>query len=212
MENLGKIFGRLTVKESYVKNKRQYYLCECSCGVIKEIRKDSIIKKEKATRSCGCLKKEQDYKNLVSIEKTHGLTKHRLYKIFNGMKTRCYNEKNHRFYRYGGRGIKIYSKWLENFENFYNWAIENGYENGLSIERIDNDKDYCPSNCKWIEFKEQCKNRKNTIKIEHENNIYCLMDFSKIVKIPYNTLRYKIMRMLKNESKRIFKSTEIIAR
>ena len=82
MENLGKIFGRLTVKESYVKNKRRYYLCECSCGVIKEIRKDSIIKKEKATRSCGCLKKEQDYKNLVSIEKTHGLTKHRLYKIF----------------------------------------------------------------------------------------------------------------------------------
>lgn len=210
MENIGKTFGRLTIKDYFVKNRRQYYLCECSCGIIKEIRKDSVVKDKRATRSCGCIKKEQDLKNLF-VEKTHGMTKHRLYKIFNGIKTRCTNDKNNRFSRYGGRGISICKEWTDDYINFHNWAMSNGYKEGLSIERINNDGNYEPNNCEWIEFKEQCKNRKNTIRVLYKDKIYCLMDFSKIVNIPYSTLKNRTKKLIPYE-KNMFKSEEIIAR
>ncbi len=211
MENVGKVFGRLTIIDSVVIGRKRHYKCECSCGNVKIIRKDSILKEKQPTRSCGCIKKEQDTVNLKPQETTHGLTKHRIYAIFNGMKDRCYNNKNARYYRYGGRGIKICQKWLDDFLNFYNWAIFNGYKEGLTIERKNNNGNYSPENCEWIEFKEQSKNRKNTIKIMHENKIYCLMDFSKIVNIPYGTLINRVKnRKLSREN--YIDSNKIITR
>ena len=88
----------------------------------------------------------------------HGMSHTRLYRCWMDMKTRCSNPKNRFFHRYGGRGIKVCDEW-QSFEPFMEWALENGYSDSLTIDRIDNDKDYCPSNCKWSTQREQSQNK-----------------------------------------------------
>ncbi|MNN50452.1 hypothetical protein D3C81_1650380 [compost metagenome] len=82
------------------------------------------------------------------------------------MKSRCYNENYYRFDRYGGRGIKVCDEWLDDIENFFKWSYENGYDDTLTLDRIDNDGDYEPNNCRWSTKKEQANNTKRTIMIE----------------------------------------------
>lgn len=109
-------------------------------------------------KSCGCLK------NKPSVY-THLLTKHPLYRKWSGMKTRVSNSNEHHYHRYGGRGIKICDEWKNDFLSFYNWAINNGWIKGLTIDRIDNDGNYEPSNCQWITMRE------NTLKDKIKFNL-----------------------------------------
>jgi hypothetical protein len=92
----------------------------------------------------------------------HGLVKHPLYRKWQDMKKRCYNPNVDRYKNYGALGIKVCDEWKANFLVFYNWSIENGWKEGLTIERLDNFKDYCPINCKYISNVEQHYNKKNT--------------------------------------------------
>lgn len=161
----GREFGRLIVvklsRKQKVKNgSRLYWLCKCQCGNEKEIRGDHI--KSLKTQSCGCLEREN--RERLAFVKSHGQTKTRLYYVWNTMRTRCRNPNAKNHHRYGGRGIKVCDEWNESFEPFYEWAVENGYKQGLTIERIDNDGNYEPSNCKWATYKEQAQNKRNTIK------------------------------------------------
>lgn len=153
-----KKFGRLTVVAlSHKDEYRQYYwLCQCECGKMVTVRGKSLTRG--TTKSCGCLIYE-------SHNVKHGMKRTRLYRIWSGIKSRCCTLSNPSYDRYGGRGITIDSEWKCNFISFYNWAIANGYNDTLSIDRIDVNGNYEPSNCRWATPKEQSDNKRNNILI-----------------------------------------------
>jgi hypothetical protein len=100
----------------------------------------------------------------------HGMTKTRLYNIWKGMKQRCYNTNAPKFHNHGGRGIKICFEWLDEFMTFYGWAMENGYEDDLTIDRIDNNGDYTPENCRWATLQEQNENLRKNVFLTYEGD------------------------------------------
>lgn len=135
------------------------WVCKCECGNIAIIRANSL--QTHKTKSCGCLNKEKPSNNI-----THHMSNSPLYKKYKSMKRRCFDPKSQNYKYYGGKGITICQEWLEDFMNFYNWAMENGYRDELTIERKDVNKDYEPENCCWIPLAEQVYNRTNTYLVD----------------------------------------------
>lgn len=162
----GQKFGKLSVIEyKGIKDNRATWLCKCDCGnIITTFSKELLSQKKK---SCGCIHKEQ----LIQRNKTHNLSKSKLYKRWIIIKNRCYNKNSKDYKYYGGRGIKVCDEWKNDFISFYNWAIQNGYYEHLekygnvdtTIDRINVNGDYEPSNCKWSTQKEQANNKRKNI-------------------------------------------------
>lgn len=162
-------FGRLKVVEfSYKKNHHSYYLCQCECGEMKTIRRDALTRGK--VKSCGCLQREYQQKisSMRPVHITHGMSNTRLYRIWCGMKKRCYNPKHKNYNSYGGRGISVCDEWLNNFSLFCEWAMEHGYTDILTIDRIDVNGNYEPCNCRWVTWAEQARNKRNTKEADHE--------------------------------------------
>lgn len=181
VENIiGKRFDRLVVLENLGRKEHgtTVHRCLCDCGNVIEVPKGYLASRHQ--RSCGCLKKE--------ITTKHNLCHTRIYQIFEDMKVRCYRPSFKYYKYYGGRGIKICEDWLNNFKNFYDWAMNNGYDETLTIERIDVNKDYCPNNCKWIPKSEQTKNTTRTKTITYNGQTKIASDWSRETGIPENTL------------------------
>ena len=104
----------------------------------------------------------------------------KIYKVWSGIKQRCFNPNSNRYKNYGGRGISICDEWKNSFETFCKWALENGYKEGLSIDRIDHEKDYEPSNCRWADEITQQNNRTNNTLYEYEGETHTLTEWSRI--------------------------------
>lgn len=185
---IGDKYNRLTIKEIYKENSRTYFNCLCDCGnEAQKITPTSLLSGN--TKSCGC------YNNELRITRN---TKHndskrdfrtRLYKIWLDMRKRCDNPNIARSKNYCLKGIKYCEEW-NTFENFKEWALANGYEDNLTIERIDNDKGYSPDNCTWIPLCEQAKNRTTNHFLEYNGEIHTLTDWSKILGCKRSYLYY----------------------
>lgn len=149
----GQTFGRLTVTApAGSRNKRAMWLCLCSCG--RETTVMGKLLRSGNTKSCGCWRSD----NWFIQKQTHGESHTRLHRIWRGIKTRCNNSHCAAFPRYGGRGIRFCPEW-EQFEPFRNWALASGYTDRLTIERVNNDGDYEPTNCRWATPADQHRNK-----------------------------------------------------
>lgn len=188
----GKRFGRWTVIErvyGYQNDSmrpRVRYLCKCDCGTEKIVLAESISRG--LSKSCGCLTKEVCSKS----NRTHGESKTRLYRVWNAMKNRCYNKNTIHYEDYGGRGISVCKDWMESYESFRDWAICNGYKDGLSIDRINNDRNYEPENCRWIDCVGQANNRRSNRLYTYNGETHNIMEWSKIYGIPYKLLHGRL--------------------
>jgi len=149
-------YGRLEVIRRAPNNKQNkvMWLCKCDCGRTKEIIGSRLYTGK--TNSCGCLTVEKT----IQRSTKHGMSHSRLDIIYQNMVSRCTNPRNKDFKYYGARGIKICDEWLNDRTTFYTWANANGYKNNLTIDRINNDKGYEPSNCRWVDMKTQAHNRR----------------------------------------------------
>ena len=189
----GKKFGRLTVVERYEKMSSGHskWLCICECGNTKIVEDSNLKHSDKI--SCGCWRKELYIENA----KYNGDSKTELYKIWSGMIRRCYNQKMQNYKYYGGRGVCVCDDWRNDengYFNFKKWALENGYKEGLSIERVDYNGNYCPENCTWILQKDQMKNTRRTHKITYNGKTMCLTDWAKELNISRWTLSSRLQR------------------
>lgn len=197
---VGQVFGRLTVLEQvedYVTPNGQHYarwFCECACPEHNRVYVTGSDLKKGNVKSCGCLRLELTVQMGKSTRK-HGEShenKSRLYGIWVDMKQRCTNEKHRSYKRYGGRGISVCDEWFNNYLKFKEWAIENGYNDCLTIDRIDNDKGYEPNNCCWSTMKAQGNNRSTNHIIEYSGQSHTISEWSQITGINYNTLRKRL--------------------
>ena len=156
------------------------WLCQCDCGNIVTVRTADLMNGH--TQSCGCSKSDKS--------KTHGLSKSSPYHAWRKMVARCSDDSDKDYRNYGARGITVCKEW-RSYSEFHKWALKNGYEKGLTIDRIDNDYGYCPSNCRFVTLQKQERNKRNNIHVVVNGVKMLLVEFCEIYHIPYETAYWR---------------------
>lgn len=177
--------GRIKVVEQAGKNKRGNILWryECSCGGGGVATADAI----RRMKSCGCIRKEKGKEFFHNYNITHGESRTRIYIIWGNMINRTSNKKNKDYKNYGGRGITVCEEWKD-YLTFKKWALENGYSDTLTLDRIDNDKGYYPGNCRWTDKETQNNNKQQSRKLEYKGEIKSVEQWAKEYNINRGTL------------------------
>lgn len=196
---IGERYGRLIIIEDMGSIKSRGFMrtkvaAMCDCGIRYEGIYSDI--KSGAINSCGCLRKEMAKEWGHERMYKHGLSSHPLMKIWSGMIERCHNPNCKHYSNYGGRGVKVCAEWRGDFKSFYDWAIENGWQNGLEIDK-DTKGDgylYSPSTCNIITKKENNRSKRSNVNITHEGVTKCLTDWAIEYNINANTLRFRLKR------------------
>jgi len=194
IDRTGERFGRLTITGfiGVGKNWVGIWECKCDCGNIVNVRYNSLY--SGYTRSCGCLKLEM----LVARSTKHGLSGGhgnytRLYQTWLHMRCRCLSPKSQDYKYYGERGVKICKEW-EDYKAFHDWAYKNGYNDNLTLDRVDNNGDYSPENCRWATRKEQAMNQRTNRKLSLHGETKTVSEWSDITGLSSACIRNRIYR------------------
>jgi len=196
---VGQKFSRLTVIKRLENDSRNAvrWECQCECGN-KTITRTHNLMSGKA-ESCGCKNADE----LEVIRYKHGMNRAKIYKQWSSMKDRCLNPNSQMYKHYGGRGIKLCEEWID-FIPYYNWAIQAGYREGLSIDRIDNDGNYEPSNCRWVTQKEQSLNNRRNVRITYKGETLTRTEWCEKYGLKYSALRSRQKRGITNPEEILF--------
>lgn len=194
---VGRRFGRLVVLRRAVnrKNHQARWYCRCECGDFSIVSGYRL--RSGRTKSCGCWKRDTAsivYTEIGKRKMKHGKEPIRLYRIWRNMKQRCFNPADAYFDSYGGRGITVCDEWKSNFIVFRDWSFSHGYTETLTIDRIDNDGDYTPENCRWVTCIEQANNRRSTRLISHNGEIHSVTEWARIYHLPAHVLFQRLKK------------------
>lgn len=194
----GQKFGRLTIigfekipktwggTTTYFWN----WICQCDCGTIVSVNPQVV--KRGQSQSCGCLKLEKTVEYNKKAKVKHGGRYTRLYSAWRGMKQRCYSPTNKNYDHWGGRGIKVCDEWCNDFAAFEKWAMESGWKEGLTLDRIDVNGNYEPSNCRWSDWKTQARNRTTSVYYTINGETKTLIEWAEQYEIPYGTVYQRL--------------------
>ena len=183
----GQRFGRLIVLRQNGIDKHHNYLweCKCDCGEITYASGTSLRRGHK--RSCGCLMRDE----CGNRSRTHGLSRDRLYHAYYNIKQRCENPNSHAYEYYGGRGICV--EW-DDWESFRTWALENGYKEGLTLDRINVNGNYSPDNCRWITQAAQMRNTRKTRYLTYKGETKPLIEWCEVLGVNFNTASGRVTK------------------
>lgn len=188
---IGQKFGRLTVVDldhrdaSY----RTYWLCECDCPEHNRVVIYGCNLRDGTTKSCGCLASER----AVETNTKHGMSGTRIYHTWQHIRQRCENKNNKDYPRYGGLGVTVCNEWHD-FEKFKDWSMGNGYDDTLTIDRMDVRGDYCPENCRWTDLITQENNKRNNHLVTYADTTHTVAEWSRILNVNYQSLYGRIKR------------------
>lgn len=175
-------------KETISKNKKRtrlYWKVQCECGNKFDARLERVKGKGRNVKNCGC-------KHEIPRHVTHNLSKTRLYTIYRSMVERCENPNSRSWEDYGGRGIQICDEWRQDFKTFYQWALDNGHKDNLTIDRIDNDGNYEPNNCRWVNYTVQARNTRGNRNIKINGETKCLTEWCEVLDVNIHTVKWRI--------------------
>lgn len=190
----GKKFGKLEVIDlnGTVKGRRRWN-CICDCGNKRIVFTASL--NAGLIYQCEECGRKSKSENAIKVSKSKpGYSKTQLYMYWLSMRQRCFYPKTNGYKNYGGRGITVCEEWRNNFENFRNWALSNGYKVGLTLDRIDPNDDYCPDNCRWATIKEQSNNKRNNHVLELNGEKHTISEWSEITGINKNTILSRVVK------------------
>lgn len=179
----GQKFNHLTVVKLASRNPI-YWECVCDCGNTTFVRTSNLTRGQ--VKTCGCAHKRGN--------PTHGHSNTRLYRIYKKIIRRCYCADEPSYHNYGGRGITVCDEWKNDFMTFYNWALDNGYDESLSIDRINNDGNYEPTNCRWVDSKQQSNNRRTNKLFRYKGKTQTLMQWCEEYNVNYERVYARLSR------------------